>query len=140
MTHRLLILLAIYFLPLVGGGIALWGWLQLRTFVRDHPSISNQLELDDLKRVVKVDMYLALSVVVIVGFVVILAAFGIYRDLITWSELIGLLALGPICAAAGAKLTATEKQVRSTPLENEALREEFTRVLEAWNSRMLPDW
>ncbi len=140
MSYRMLILYAIYLLPLVGGGVPLWGWLQLRAFVRSHASISSRLELDDLKRVVKTDMFLAIVVVLIFGLIPVLGAFGLYCDLVGWSDLTALFILGPLCCLAGVKLMAVEKQVRNTPLENETLREEFDHVLRRWTSSTLPDW
>ncbi|MFC1596667.1 hypothetical protein ACFL5Q_01840 [Planctomycetota bacterium] len=141
MNHRMLILFGICLLLLVGSGMALWGWLQLKAFLRTHASISSQLELDDLKRLVKTNMLLAVSAMVLFGLILILGAFGIYRGLVGWNELVaGLLILGPVCAVAGVKLTAAEKQVRKVPLEDETLREEFDHVLKRWTASMLPDW
>jgi hypothetical protein len=140
MSPRPLILCAIYLLPLIFGVMAIWGWLRLRAFLQAHTSIANQLELDDLKRLVKVDMLLALTVVVLLVAAVGLAGIGVAFSLIPWTALRGFFILGPACGLAAVKLNIAEGQVRNMPLDNESLREEFNHILETWTHSMLPDW
>lgn len=140
MIPRIALLFAVYSLPLIAGGIALFGWLQLRAFLSSHSSIYGDRELDDLKRVVKTNMYLSLSIIMAVVLMVILGGIGISSGFVRWWELLGLLILGPICSVGGILVTALERQVRSIPLEDESLREDLAHVLKRWTSSALPDW
>jgi hypothetical protein len=140
MNPRIVLLCGIYALPVIGGGIAVFGWLHLRTFLNSHPSISSERDFDELKRVVKTNMYLALCLITIVVLMVILGGIGIWSGFVKWWELIGLLIIGPICSVGGVLVTAVEKQVKRIPLEDESLREDFDHVVQRWTSSALPDW
>lgn len=140
MSPRILLLCGIYALPVIGGAVALFGWLHLRAFLNLHPSISGERDFDELKRVVKTNMYLALCLITIVGLMVILGGAGVCSGLLQLWEVLGLLIIGPICSVGAVLVTSLEKKVKQMPLEDESLREDFDHVVQRWTSSALPDW
>lgn len=141
MIPRPLIVIGVYTLLTLGVGLAFWGWLQLRSFLKTHDSIRSPSEFDAFKRVVKTNMYLALAIIVVVGLVLLLASTGVYAGVLGWMEVLGVLAItGPICSVVGIKITNAEKQLKAILLEDENLREEFDHVVRRWTSSPFPDW
>jgi len=140
MSYRTLVLYAVYFLPLVSLASAWWSGLRVTAFLKSHASIGSQLELEDFKSVAKTDMYLALTTIAIFGSIVILIAFGFLRGDVEWADLIVLLVYGPLLTVAGVVLTNKQNELRSIPVHDEDLREEFEHVVKRWKRSALPDW
>ncbi|HEV7998563.1 MAG TPA: hypothetical protein VGP63_01710 [Planctomycetaceae bacterium] len=130
----------LYLLVLMGVGVAVWAWLARRGFVRSHASIATGLDLDDLKRLAKTDMYLSLAIISLALAIVAAAVIAHCNSNLSEYELRGLLLLGPFCTVLGVIINAESNKVRSLPVEDEALQAEVTHVLATWKSKMLPDW
>ncbi len=138
---QLLIAIGVYSLLILGGGLALWGWLQARSFLQTYESISSQSEFDEFKRIVKTNMYLALAILVVVGLTLLLGVAGLFMGALGWIDLlVAFLVLGPLGAFAGIMLTAAEKRMKAIPVEDESLRLEFEHVVRRWTSSAFPDW
>jgi hypothetical protein len=141
MILKSLIYLGVYALLITGAGLALWGWLQVRSFLKIHDSIRSQMELDEFKRVAKTNMFLALAIIVIVGLILLLGSAGLFFGVFGWIDLLVVfLVLGPLCSFAGFKLTTSEGQMKAITVEDETLREEFDHVVRRWTSSAFPDW
>lgn len=124
-----------------GAVLALWGWLQLRSFLASFDSINSQSEFDEFKRVVKTNMLLALAIMVLFGITIVLVASGFYFGAFGWTDLRSpLLILGLVCSSAGVKLTSAESQLKGIALNNESLRVDFDHVVARWTSSAFPDW
>lgn len=141
MLPRSVIIIGLYTLLSLGAGLAFWGWLQLRSFLKTYDSIRSPIEFDAFKRVVKTNMYLALAIIVVFGLVLVLASTGIYGGMLGWMEVLVMVAItGPICSLVGIKITNVEKKMKAILLGDENLREEFDHVVRRWNSSPFPDW
>ena len=136
-----MILVGVYAVLILGAGGALLGWIQVRSFLKSHSSISSQSEFDEFKRVVKTNMFLALAIMVSFGLLLVLGATGFYLDVVGWTDLLLVLfVLGPICSFAGIKLMSAESQMKAISLDNESLRQDLDHVVGRWTSSALPDW
>lgn len=123
MMPQLLIAIGVYSLLVMGGGLALYGWLQVRSFLQAHESISSQSEFFEFKRVVKSNMLLALAIMMVVSLILLLGIAGLYAGAFGWLDLLVIFVfLGPACSFAGVKLTAAEMRMKAMPLDNETLR------------------
>jgi hypothetical protein len=132
---------AFYLLLLIIGAMTVWVWLIRRTFLRSHPSIATQVDLDDLKRLAKTDMYCALALLALAASVVAVGVIAYRSGDLSEYETLGVWLLGSIGAIiAGVLLIMETNKVRSLPVEGEALQAEVTHVLKTWKSKMLPDW
>jgi hypothetical protein len=131
---------SLYVLMLVVAGMTIWCWFARRGFLHSHASIATHLDLEDLKRFAKVDMYFALATIAL--FMAILATFGIaiWIGDVSGYEFVGLVLLFGILAVAGAILTVGTNKIRSLPVEDKSLQAEVTHVLTTWKSKPFPDW
>ena len=141
MTPQLAITTGLYAVLIVGAGISLWGWVQVRSFLASYPSIDSQKDLDEFKRIVKTNMYLALAIMAMFGIAIVLAAAGLYSGSLGWTGLAMLLfIMGPVCAFAGTALTFAENRMKAITLTDESFRSEFDHVVTHWTSSAFPDW
>lgn len=141
MTLHVPIVVACYAVCIAFAGIAAYAWIQVRSFLRCFSSLDGRDDLEEFKRVVKYNMYLALVLIRLVGTGMVVVALGLSLDVLGWTELqIPLLILGPICTFAGFKQTSAEKQLRTITLNDESLRPEFDHVVTRWTSSAFPDW
>lgn len=141
MTPHLPITIGLYAVLIIGAGIALWGWLQVRSFLASYPSIDSQRDFDEFKRIVKTNMYLALAIMAMSGIAIVLAASAFYLGSLGWTELQMLLfIMGPICTFAGIALTSAENRMKAITLTDDSFRTEFDHVVKRWTSSAFPDW
>ena len=141
MTVQTCILLALYALLLVGFLFTLMAWLQARAFLTTYPAINSESEFDEFKRIVKVNMYIALAIIAIFGLAIVLAAAGLYLGVFSWTQLwLGLIIFGPLCMVGGIMMTVCENKLKTQIAVDASLREEFDRVVHRWTSSALPDW
>lgn len=116
-------------------------WLQIRNFVQNHSAISESHDLDELKRIVKVNMYASLGMIATAAVLVVGSGIAIWLGVIGGQTLLtGVFGFGGLCCVGGAILTSAERRLRDVPLENPSLRDEYDHVLKRWTSSALPDW
>lgn len=141
MTSQTALLLTICAFLVAGLLAMMTGWQQARSFLATHTSIASQCELDEFKRVVKVNMYLALAMMAIFGIVLILAGVGIYLGTFSLPQLLlSLMVFGPLCAVAGMMMTRCENKMKTTLTIDPSMRQQFDYVVQRWTSNALPDW
>lgn len=125
----------------VGAACAVYGWMQARSFLATYASIDTPRDLDEFRRVVKTNMYLALAMMALAGIAIGLGAIGMVLGALGWIELrMALFIMGPVCGIAGAAVTAAEGRMKRVSVTDDSLRVEFDAVLKRWTSSALPDW
>ena len=115
--------------------------MQARSFLATYASIDTPRDLDEFKRVVKTNMYLALAMMPIVVFAIGLGVTGMALGSLGWRELrLVLFIMGPLCGISGVVLTAAEGRMKRVSVTDDSLRVEFDAVVKRWTSSALPDW
>lgn len=136
-----LILIGIACLPLIGAALSLVAWIQLSTFTRSVPEIAAPQDLDALKRLVKLDMYLALVMVALVLGTAGLFGLGVWIGCFGLFELTCLLTIvSPFAIASGILLKRAEARLKAVPVTDAGLQAEHEHVIKHWTSSALPDW
>ena len=116
-------------------------WLQIRNIVQNHAAISESHDLDELKRIVKVNMYASLGMIATASVLVVGSGIAIWLGVIAGQTLLTVVfGFGGLCCVGGVILTTAERRLRDVPLENSSLRDEYNHVLKRWTSSALPDW
>jgi hypothetical protein len=129
------VLVAIY---AVHSLLSLWAHLQVRRFVTQTPTIADQACLDRYKGLVRVQMYFALSAIVLLGTGGIVALLLVKQY--GYFGLVLVLA-GSVCIIAGSLVMRRwEVRARTLPAGSEALAEEYRKVSHAWVKKPLPDF
>jgi hypothetical protein len=129
------LLLAIY---VAGGTVSLWSHLQVRQFVAETPTIADQHCLERYKDLVRVQMYVALFIIGLLGTgalvgMVLVSRYGCIAFLFVMA--------GSVCLIASSLFMRTwEVRARSLAAGSEALAVEYRRVSEAWVKKPLPDF
>jgi hypothetical protein len=136
-----LILIGIASLPLVGALLSLVAWIRLNTFTQSVPAIAAPRDLDELKRVVKLDMYLALVMIALVLGTAGLFGLGVWIGCFGVLELTCLLTIvSPFAIVAGILLKRAEAGLKAVPVTDDSLQAEHAHVIKRWSSSALPDW
>jgi len=120
------------------GALAVWSMGQLKGFLAETPGIADSRSLERFKDVVRVQMYLALVVIVLLS-----AGVLVGLVLIRKHGLLGLVGvLGTNLALIGFSLYLKrfEVRARSLPTSSEELGGEYRKVADTWVKKPLPDF
>lgn len=141
MSTNQLISIGLYTVLGMGAACAVYGWMQARWFLATFASIDCQRDLEEFKRVVKLNMHLALTMMVLAVIAVGLGASGLFLGTLGWLELrLILYIMGPVCGIAGVVLTTAEGLMKQMTVTDDSLRVEYDIVVARWKSSALPDW
>lgn len=118
--------------------VSVWSLAQLNRFLADTPDIADEVSLDRFKALARLQMYLALfmMVLLLVGIVVGMAMiarhgiFGFVAVILTNMLVLGL----------GLYHKSVEVKTRTLRTASEALAKEYRRVSETWVKKRLPDF
>ena len=121
----------------IAAAMSLWSRSQVVGFLEDTPSIRNGSDLERFKELARLEMYLALAMIVL-----------LVTGLVTGLVLIrrhGIVALLPVLLVNGVVLglglfhKGVEERARNLRTAD-ALNTEYRRVCYAWNKKALPDF
>jgi hypothetical protein len=118
--------------------VSLWSLAQLKRFLAETHTIADDVSLSRFKALARLQMYLALVVIVLMigGFVAgmaVIARHGLPGGIVV--ILTNVLVLG-----LGMYHKRFEVKTRSLPAGSDALAAEYRRVSEAWVKKPLPDF
>lgn len=122
----------------IAAALALWSRAQLLRFLADTPEIADNLCLDRYKALVRVQMYLALAMIVLLVAGMVVAAFVIKRNGVLGfavAILANVLVLG-----LGLRHRTFEVKARTLHARSQDLAGEYRRVSDTWLNRPLPDF
>ncbi len=125
-------------LNVVALALIYWAKGKLDAFVSAHPSISSQRDLAAFEEVARMNMYLALVQIGLLGGSLLL---GLY---LIWQE--GLLMLLVVLAANGAVfffarvVKVVEERARGLQCATPDLASAYGKVIETWKKKALPDF
>lgn len=134
----MLAIAAFFFIYVTWAVVSGWAWREVRRFVDLTPSIADEECLDRFKRMVRMQMYLALWVIVWLG-LGLLAGIGIIATHGLPGLLLVLVVNGGVIAVSLFYRRA-ELRARSIPAATDALGAEYRRVSEAWVKKPLPNF
>jgi hypothetical protein len=120
------------------GHVSLWSLAQLNRFLAETRNIADGVCLERFKALARLQMYLALGVIVlltvgIVAGMAVMARHGLPGSIVV--ILTNMLVLG-----LGVYHKRVEVRTRSLQAGSEALANEYRRVSETWVKRALPDF
>lgn len=109
-------------------------------FLREHRSIRDRRDLDDFRRMVRVQMYQALLQLVILGAMTVITVVGILMDRLGFFQFLAVLALNGVVWLAGSRGKKVEHRAQKLKVEDLDLQDEYRQVCRTWNSKPLPDF
>jgi hypothetical protein len=111
---------------------------QLRAFLARTPIIADEACLARYKRLVRIQMYLALAMMgLLLGGI---AAGMMLWKAYGWVGFAAMLTANVWCVACGLAHRSWEKKARSLEAGSEALAQEYRRVSHSWVTKPLPDF
>ena len=117
------------------------GWRSLRVFTDNYSSIASAQEMDAFRRLAKINMYLAIGIIliVLVGLVVLLV--GMAKGVTSFLD-VGIVAIGfgVFSQLTSKPITRLEASAKSLPVEGQQLAEEYAEIKRKWKESLLPDW
>ena len=121
----------------VAAAVTLWSRAQVGAFLVDTPSIATEADLDRFKELARLEMYLALTLIVLLGAgiitgLVLVRRYGIMGLLVVILVNVVVFGLGMLHKAVEDKA----KKLQTT----DALKTEYRRVCYAWAKKALPDF
>lgn len=125
-------------LYVLAAGVSLWSLAQLNGFLAKTPDIADDVCLDRFKALARLQMYLALSMIVLLSAgigagMAVIARHGVRGFMVV--ILANMLVLG-----LGLYHKTVEVRTRTLHAGSEALAEEYRRVSETWLKKALPDF
>jgi hypothetical protein len=124
-------------LYVVAAAVSLWSRAQVAGFVEETPAIRGTSDLERFKELARLEMYLALAMIVLLVTGLVAGLFLIFRH-----GLLGLLATllaNAVVLGLGMFHKGVEEKARSLPTA-EGLETEYERVCHTWNKKPLPDF
>lgn len=121
--------------------LSIFAYIQLKTFVAEHPQIDSPAILDRFKSVVKTNMLLAVVLIslALIGVLIVAAGF-----LLTDFGLLDLTAVSTVVAVIffimGRPIAKMEGRAKALTVTDESLKVEFDRVVDVWDKRLFADW
>lgn len=115
-----------------------WGYFELTAFLKEHPEIQNEDDLDDFMRMARKNMYgaicfLALSIPTFLLSIYIIVQTG-------WPGLVLVLAVHASYHFPSKKLQSLEAAARNLPCADDALLSSYRKIGETWVKKALPDF
>jgi TRAP-type C4-dicarboxylate transport system permease large subunit len=121
----------------IAAAVSLWSRSQVVGFVEATPSIRSSADLERFKDLARLEMYLALAMIV-------LLVTGLVIGLVLIREhgvvaLLPVLFVNAVVLGLGVYHKGVEERARSLPAAD-VLNTEYRRVCYAWNKKALPDF
>jgi FtsH-binding integral membrane protein len=121
----------------VAVAVSLWSRSQIVGFLGDTPSIRSTSDLERFKELVRLEMYLALAMIVLLVTGLVVGLVLIRRDGAV--VLLAVLVANGVVLGLGLFHKKVEQRARSLRTA-EALDTEYRRVCYAWTKKPLPDF
>jgi hypothetical protein len=124
-------------LYVIAAAMSLWSRSQVVAFLETTPSIRSSADLERFKELARLEMYLALAMIVllvtglIIGLVLIREHGG--------AALLPVLLVNGVVLGLGVYHKGVEERARSLP-SADGLETDYRRVCHAWNKKALPDF
>lgn len=124
-------------LYVIAAGMSLWSRAQVTAFLVDAPSIRSTADLERFKALARLEMYLALAMIVLLvtGLatgLVLVRRYGVVA-------LLAVLLVNGVVLGLGLFHKKVEERARSLRTA-EGLDTEYRRVCDAWTRKALPDF
>jgi hypothetical protein len=104
----------------------------------NSPVISQQSQIEELKPVVRTNMYSALFVFFMMATGALSAIVSIIND--EWVYKIIVMSLGFVTMSVMARYTSVEERIKNLPAETPELERELNKVLQCWMHKPLPNF
>jgi len=117
--------------------VSLWSRAQVVGFLRDTPRIGATSDLERFKALARMEMYLALLMIVLLISGLVAGLFLIFRHGVV--GLFGVLLANAAVLGLGVFHKVVENQARNLPA-SEGLESEYRRVGRVWTRKALPDF
>jgi hypothetical protein len=121
----------------VAAAVSLWSRAQVVGFVNDTPRIAGTSDLERFKALARMEMYLALAMIVLLVSGLVAGLFLIFRHGI--AGFLGVLLANAVVLGLGAFHKGVEDRARNLPA-SESLEAEYRRVGRVWTGKALPDF
>jgi hypothetical protein len=121
----------------VAAAVTLWSRAQVGAFLADTPSIATEADLDRFKELARLEMYLALTLIVLLGAgivtgLVLVKRYGIMGLLV-------VILVNVVVFGLGMLHKGIEDKAKNLPA-TDALKTEYRRVCYAWAKKVLPNF
>jgi O-antigen ligase len=124
-------------LYVIAAAVSLWSRVQVVGFVNETPGIRSTSDLDRFKELARMEMYLALFMIVLLVTGLITGMVLILRYGMT--GLLAVLVANAVVLGLGLYHKGAEEKARSLRAA-EGLEAEYRRVGHVWNKKALPDF
>ncbi len=122
----------------IAAAVSLWSRAQVHGFLAETPSIRDAADLERFKELARLQMYLALSMIVLLvtGMIIGLVLLKEYGA----SALYVVILVNAVVFGLGMFHKKGEVRARNLRTASEALTTEYRRVCEAWVKKATPDF
>jgi len=117
-----------------------WGKGRIEAFLAVVPDIATPHELNQFKRMVKEQMYLALGQLLLLGGALVLMIYGILAERLGFLDILILILVNGFIFFMARRFKRVEQQAASLPVTDQALTDEYQRVCLTWRRKPFPDW
>jgi hypothetical protein len=136
--ERMMILwIAFAAIYVVAAAVSLWSRSQIVGFLKDTPRIAGTPDLERFKELARMEMYLALAMIVLLVTGLVTGLFLVLRHGVVGLFLV--LLANAVVLVLGLFHKGVEEQARNLPT-TEGLDAEYRGVCYAWNKKALPDF
>ena len=111
--------------------------LGLQSFLSRTPSISTSLDLDNLKRLARQQMYQTLASIGILGAGGVLCIYGLVTKQVS---IVLILILNGIVFATAIPVWLIEKRAQNLKVEDGLLAEQYRAICDTWVKKPFPDF
>jgi len=112
----------------------------LKKFLAFNPRIDNFTNLENLKKMVRRQMYHALLAIVLFGGMGILGVIGIITRSLNSTQFVLYLVLNVIVWVVGKSFKPTEQKVQNLAVSDPNLSDEYKSVCRTWMRKPFPDF
>ena len=116
------------------------GLSALKKFLVLNPRIDSLVNLENLKEMVRKQMYQALLAIALFGGMGILGCIGIITRRLNSTQFVLFLLLNGIVWAAGKSSKPTEQRAQNLPVSDPGLLDEYKSVCRTWMRKPFPDF
>ena len=112
----------------------------LKKFLACNPRMDNFTNLENLKNMVRKQMYQALLAIVLFGGMGVLGCIGIITRRLDSTQFVLFLILNGIVWAAGKSAKSIEKRAQNLSVSNPNLSDEYKSICRTWIRKPFPDF
>jgi hypothetical protein len=122
----------------IAAALSLWSRAQVHAFLAETRSIASPADLERFKELARLQMYLALSMIILLvtGMIVGLVLVKRYGA----SALLAVIVVNAVVFGLGMFHKRGEQRARNLSTGSEALATEYRRVCETWVKKATPDF